>query len=110
MESRIGETDIRDWKNNVNPFETSVIAYEVCKYFTEIMERVVNEGCPPKTFKRWKTDLGRGIKNSKGWFDFRFEDEHEILWSCSCYIKDETLIVSSILRKLTGPIGHNPEE
>ena len=93
--------NIRGWKNELDPFEASVIGYEVSENtLPEIMERVVNEGFPPKTFKRWGRDLGRGIKISKGWFDFRFEDENEILWSCSCYIEDETLIVSSIDEKI----------
>jgi len=93
--------NIRGWKNELDPFEASVIGYEVSENtLPEIMERVVNEGFPPKTFKRWKTDLGRGIKNGNGWFDFRFEDENEILWSCSCYIEDETLIVSSIVEEI----------
>ena len=85
--------NLLDWKNSIDPFDTTVGAYGVSEdNLPKILDKVIEEGFPAKTFRRWPKERD---SRDKGWFDFRFEED-DIIWSCMCYVEDETLMVDSI--------------
>lgn len=85
--------DLLGWKSEIDPYDTTVGAYDASENsLPEILDKVIEEGFPAKTFRRWPKERDTF---GRGWFDFRFELD-EIMWSCMCYIEDDILIVKNI--------------
>ena len=83
--------DLLGWEARISPYDTAAVAYEVFENnFREIIEKALEEGFPPKTFRQYNWD-----DDDRDWFNFRFEKDG-VLWSCDCYIRDKTIIITGI--------------